>query len=185
MRTNLPVTDKEVELSDQKSIVSKTDLKGRITYINPYFIEVSGFSEDELMGSAHNIVRHPDMPPEAFADLWRSLKAGLPWTGMVKNRCKNGDFYWVVANVTPIIERGQPVGYMSVRSKPSREQIAATEAVYRRFRQGTANGLAIRDGAVVRTGRRGAHTRAIDARPGHAVRAPVARDLGLDARGVE
>ena len=152
MRTNLPVTDKEVELSDQKSIVSKTDLKGRITYINPYFIEVSGFSEDELMGSAHNIVRHPDMPPEAFADLWRSLKAGLPWTGMVKNRCKNGDFYWVVANVTPIIERGQPVGYMSVRSKPSREQIAATEAVYRRFRQGTANGLAIRDGAVVRTG---------------------------------
>ncbi len=152
MRTNLPVTDKEVELSDQKSIVSKTDLKGRITYINPYFIEVSGFTEDELMGSSHNIVRHPDMPPEAFADLWRSLKAGVPWTGMVKNRCKNGDYYWVVANVTPIIERGQSVGYMSVRSKPTREQVAAADAVYRRFRQGTATGLAIRDGAVVRTG---------------------------------
>ncbi len=152
MRTNLPVTNNEIELSDQKSIVSKTDLKGRITYINPYFIEVSGFTEDELMGSAHNIVRHPDMPPEAFADLWRSLKEGVPWTGMVKNRCKNGDFYWVVANVTPIIEGGQPVGYMSVRSKPTREQVVATDAIYRRFRQGAARGLAIRDGAVVRTG---------------------------------
>lgn len=152
MRTNLPVTSNEIELSDQKSIVSKTDLKGRIIYINPYFIEVSGFSEDELMGSSHNIVRHPDMPPEAFADLWRSLKAGLPWTGMVKNRCKNGDFYWVVANVTPIVERGQPVGYMSVRSKPTREQVSAADTVYRRFRQGAARGLSIRDGAVVRTG---------------------------------
>ncbi len=152
MRTNLPVTNNELELSDQKSIVSKTDLKGRITYINPYFIEVSGFTEEELMGSAHNIVRHPDMPPEAFADLWDSLKAGLPWTGMVKNRCKNGDYYWVVANVTPIVEGGQPVGYMSVRSKPSREQVVVADAIYRRFRQGTAKGLAIRDGAVVRTG---------------------------------
>lgn len=152
MRTNLPVTNKEIELSDQKSIVSKTDLKGRITYINPYFIEVSGFSEEELMGSAHNIVRHPDMPPEAFADLWDSLKAGLPWTGMVKNRCKNGDFYWVLANVTPIIEGGQSVGYMSVRSKPSRDQVVAADAIYRRFRNGSATGLAIREGAIVRTG---------------------------------
>ena len=152
MRTNLPVTNNEVELSDQKSIVSKTDLKGRITYINPYFIEISGFSEDELMGSPHNLVRHPDMPPEAFADMWRSLKAGLPWTGLVKNRCKNGDYYWVVANVTPLIENGQAVGYMSVRSKPSRAQVTAADAVYRRFREGSASGLAIRDGAVVRTG---------------------------------
>lgn len=152
MRTNLPVTNVELELSSEKSIVSKTDLKGRITYINPYFIEVSGFTEEELMGSPHNLVRHPDMPPEAFEDLWRSLKAGVPWTGMVKNRCKNGDYYWVVANVTPIIERGQPVGYMSVRSKPTREQVAATDAIYRRFREGKAAGLAIRNGAVVRTG---------------------------------
>lgn len=152
MRTNLPVTNNEVALSDQKSIVSKTDLKGRITYINPYFIEISGFTEEELMGSPHNLVRHPDMPPEAFADMWRSLKAGLPWTGMVKNRCKNGDYYWVVANVTPLIENGQAVGYMSVRSKPSRAQVAAADTVYRRFRQGAAAGLAIRDGAVVKTG---------------------------------
>ena len=152
MRTNLPVTSNELELSAEKSIVSKTDLKGRITYINPYFIEVSGFTEEELMGAPHNLVRHPDMPPEAFDDLWRSLKAGLPWTGMVKNRCKNGDYYWVVANVTPIIERGQPVGYMSVRSKPTREQVAAASAIYRKFREGQARGLAIRNGSVVRTG---------------------------------
>ena len=152
MRTNLPVTNNEIEISDQQSIVSKTDLKGRITYINPYFTEVSGFTEEELMGKAHNIVRHPDMPPEAYEDLWRSLKAGLPWTGLVKNRCKNGDFYWVLANVTPIIENGLPVGFMSVRSKPSRLQVAVAEEAYRKFRQGQAQGLAIRDGAVVATG---------------------------------
>ncbi len=152
MRTNLPVTQNEVELSNEKSIVSKTDLKGLITYINPYFMEVSGFTEEELMGAPQNIVRHPDMPPEAFADMWRVLKSGLPWTGLVKNRCKNGDFYWVLANVTPIVERGQPVGYMSVRSRPSREQVAAAAAIYRRFREGNARDLAIHHGAVVKTG---------------------------------
>ncbi len=152
MRLNLPVTDNEVELSHEKSIVSKTDLKGLITYINPYFIEVSGFSEEELMGAPQNLVRHPDMPVEAFADMWRVLKSGLPWTGLVKNRCKNGDYYWVLANVTPIVERGQPVGYMSVRSRPTREQVGAAAAIYRKFKEGSARGLAIRHGAVVRTG---------------------------------
>ena len=91
MRTNLPVTDNSVELSNDKSIVSKTDLKGLITYVNHYFMEVSGFTEDELIGAPQNIVRHPDMPVEAFGDMWRVLKSGLPWTGLVKNRCKNGD----------------------------------------------------------------------------------------------
>jgi PAS domain S-box-containing protein len=119
MRVNLPVTANNVELSDEKSIVSKTDLKGRIQYVNPYFLEISGFTEEELIGSPHNIVRHPDMPSEAFEDMWRVLKSGLPWTGMVKNRCKNGDYYWVVANVTPVVERGQVTGYMSVRSRPA------------------------------------------------------------------
>jgi len=152
MRTNLPVTDKSYELSEDKSIVSKTDLKGNITYVNPYFIEVSGFTEEELLGTPQNIVRHPDMPVEAFADMWRVLKSGLPWTGMVKNRCKNGDYYWVLANVTPVIERGQIMGYMSVRSKPSRERIAATAVLYRKFKQGDAKGLTILKGAVVGTG---------------------------------
>ena len=154
MRVNLPVTSNNVELSDEKSIVSKTDLKGRILYVNPYFLEISGFTEKELMGSAHNIVRHPDMPAEAFADMWRVLKSGLPWTGLVKNRCKNGDYYWVVANVTPIFERGQVTGYMSVRSRPTLEQVSAAEAAYKRFRDGRAQGLAIHHGEVVRTGLR-------------------------------
>ena len=109
MRTNLPVTGIEYPLQDGQSIVSKTDTKGRITYVNPTFVEVSGFAEEELIGKAHNIVRHPDMPPEAFADLWRTLQAGEPWTGLVKNRRKNGDFYWVVANVVPIKEAGATV----------------------------------------------------------------------------
>jgi aerotaxis receptor len=140
VRTNLPVTGIEYILQDGQSIVSKTDTKGRITYVNPSFIEVSGFSEEELIGKAHNLVRHPDMPPEAFADLWQTLQAGLPWTGMIKNRCKNGDFYWVVANVVPIRENGATVGYMSVRTRPEREQVKAAEELYKRFRSGAAKG---------------------------------------------
>ena len=128
MRTNLPVTGIEYPLQDGQSIVSKTDTKGRIIYVNPTFVEVSGFAEEELIGKAHNIVRHPDMPPEAFADLWQTLQAGEPWTGLVKNRRKNGDFYWVVANVVPIKEAGATVGYMSVRTRPARDQVERAEA---------------------------------------------------------
>jgi aerotaxis receptor len=171
VRTNLPVTGIEYILQDGQSIVSKTDTKGRITYVNPSFVEVSGFSEEELIGKAHNIVRHPDMPPEAFADLWQTLKAGLPWTGMVKNRRKNGDFYWVVANVVPIRENGATVGYMSVRTRPAREQVKEAEEVYRRIRAGEAKGIAIRRGAVARTGWRG---RLADLRT-----LPLGRRLGL------
>ncbi len=152
MRINLPVTGIEYLLQDGQSIVSKTDTKGRITYVNPCFVEVSGFTMDELIGKAHNIVRHPDMPPEAFADLWATLQAGQPWTGLVKNRRKNGDFYWVVANVVPIKEQGRTVGYMSVRTKPARDQVKAADALYRQFRENKADGLAIRRGAVVKTG---------------------------------
>ena len=152
MRTNLPVTGIEYLLEDGQSIVSKTDTKGRITYVNPAFVEVSGFAIEELLGKAHNIVRHPDMPPEAFADLWATLQAGEPWTGLVKNRRKNGDFYWVVANVVPVKEQGRVVGYMSVRTRPERDQVKAAEALYRQFRDNKADGLAIRRGAVVKSG---------------------------------
>jgi aerotaxis receptor len=152
VRTNLPVTGIEYLLKDGQSIVSKTDTKGRITYVNPSFIEVSGFTEEELIGKAHNIVRHPDMPPAAFADLWATLKAGQPWTGMVKNRRKDGDYYWVIANVVPIKEGGRTVGYMSVRTRPGRDQVKAAEGLYRRFRENKAEGLAIRHGEVVNTG---------------------------------
>lgn len=152
MKNNQPVTSIEYVLLETESIVSKTDLKGVITYVNQDFLHTSGFTEAELIGASHNIVRHPDMPVEAFADLWVSMKAQRPWTGMVKNRCKNGDFYWVRANATPIFENGQCVGYMSVRSKPSRADIDAHEHVYSLFRNGQAGGLKIRDGKAVKEG---------------------------------
>ncbi|MCB1997055.1 MAG: PAS domain-containing protein, partial [Rhodoferax sp.] len=133
MRRNLPVTSQEYPLRDGMTIVSRTDLKGRITYVNEDFIEAAGFTLDELIGQPHNMVRHPDMPEEAFADMWKTLQAGRPWTGLVKNRRKNGDHYWVVANATPVLEGGRAVGYMSVRTRPTREQVAAAEAAYRLF----------------------------------------------------
>ena len=136
MRTNLPVTQHEVLLKPGQNIVSKTNPKGVITYVNRDFIEISGFSEPELIGQAHNLVRHPDMPQAAFKDLWDTVKQGKPWRGIVKNRCKNGDYYWVEANVTPIWENGQVVEYMSVRSKPSAEQIRDAEALYERLNAG-------------------------------------------------
>ena len=152
MRHNHPVTALEFMLDEGKAIVSKTDLRGQIVYVNPYFVEVSGFSETELIGAPHNLVRHPDMPPAAFDDLWTTLQAGLPWSGMVKNRRKNGDFYWVVANVTPVKEEGRVAGYMSVRTRPTQAQIDAAGAAYARFMRGEAKGLEIRQGAVARAG---------------------------------
>jgi len=152
MRVNSPVTQNEYIMEDGKTIVSTTDLQGNINYANPYFIEVSGFTEEELMGAPQNVVRHPDMPVEAFADLWSTIKDGMPWTGLVKNRCKNGDFYWVLANVTPVIENGKPVGYLSVRTKPSREQVRETDAVYREIKNGNPRKLRIVKGRAVSTG---------------------------------
>ncbi len=151
MRLNTPVTQNEHDISDSDSIVSTTDLQGNITYANPYFIEVSGFTEDELIGAPQNIVRHPDMPVEAFADLWGTIKSGLPWTGVVKNRCKNGDYYWVYANVTPVIENGKATGYMSVRTKPSVAQIRQAEQLYKELKDGNPNRLQLRQGSVVKS----------------------------------
>jgi aerotaxis receptor len=140
MKKNLPVTNTEAVYRDSAVLISKTDTRGVITYANADFIEVSGFAADELMGKSHNIVRHPDMPPEAFADLWKHIQAGKLWHGFVKNRCKNGNFYWVEANVTPITEHGKITGYLSVRTKPSRTQIKEADALYARMRDGTAHG---------------------------------------------
>ncbi|MBI5926032.1 MAG: PAS domain-containing protein [Aquabacterium sp.] len=152
MRTNLPITQQEYVLRDGATIVSKTDLKGKITYINDDFLEASGFTTPELIGQPHNLVRHPDMPEEAFADLWKTLQAGKPWTGLVKNRRKNGDHYWVVANATPIREGNSVTGYMSVRTRPTREQIEAADGLYKLFKEGKASGWAIVEGNGVRTG---------------------------------
>lgn len=150
MRVNLPVTNIEYPIGDDTLIVSTTDLKGRITYVNPDFIEVSGFNKEELIGKAHNLVRHPDVPPEAFEDLWNTLKQGLPWTGLVKNRRKNGDYYWVNANATPLLENGKVVGYLSVRTKPAREVIEKTAPIYHQFLEGKARNLKIERGQVKR-----------------------------------
>ena len=136
MRINLPVTATEHVMRDDQLIVSKTDLKGRITDFNRDFVDISGFTEQELMGAPQNIIRHPDMPSAAFKDMWQTIQSGRPWTGLVKNRCKNGDFYWVEANVSPLRENGQITGYISVRRKPTREQIAEAETVYARLRAG-------------------------------------------------
>ena len=107
--------------------------------------------EDELIGSAHNIVRHRDMPKEAFANLWATVKAGRPWQGIVKNRCKNGDHYWVRANVTPVIEDGNVTGYISIRTKPTPEQKREAEQTYADLRNGTRN-IDLEDGQIVRIG---------------------------------
>ncbi|SOD18239.1 PAS domain-containing methyl-accepting chemotaxis protein [Nitrosomonas ureae] len=151
MRVNLPVSNTEYPIDDDTLILSTTDTKGRITYVNQTFIDVSGFSTEELIGKAHNIVRHPDMPPQAFEDLWRTLQAGKPWTGLVKNRRKNGDFYWVLGNATPLIENGSIVGYLSVRTKPSRQVIETIAPIYRQFINGTAGNLKIENGGIART----------------------------------
>ncbi len=145
MKNNQPVTQNEVRLASDTFIVSRTDLKGSITFVNDTFVEVSGFSREELIGQNHNIVRHPDMPEAAFADLWKTVKAGLPWRGLVKNRCKNGDHYWVEAFVVPIKKDGQPSGYLSIRSPAPADKRAAAEAAYRAAGQ---------QGSLPATGRR-------------------------------
>ncbi|WP_348754729.1 methyl-accepting chemotaxis protein [uncultured Aquincola sp.] len=152
MRTNLPVTGREHPLAAGQTLLSTTDTRSIVTYANASFCEASGFSLDELMGQPHNMVRHPDMPPEAFADMWRTLKAGRSWTALVKNRRKNGDHYWVRANATPVRQGGEVTGYMSVRTHAPTHEVQQAEALYRRFREGRAGGLAFREGVLVHTG---------------------------------
>jgi aerotaxis receptor len=139
MKINTPVTNNEVFMKPGRPIVSKTDLKGIITYVNQTFLDVSGFNHEELIGKNHNIVRHPDMPVQAFAWLWDTIGLGIPWRGIVKNRAKNGDFYWVEAYVTPIKENGHTVGYMSVRNIPDRAEVSACEELYKALREGKAS----------------------------------------------
>ncbi len=137
MRINNPTTENELVMQEGQTITTETNLKGIITQVNRDFVEISGFSRDELLKQNHNIVRHPDMPPEAFQDLWDTVKSGEPWVGVVKNRCKNGDFYWVEAHVTPTFENGRFTGYLSVRRKPSREQVEAADKFYAALRNGS------------------------------------------------
>ncbi|MEA1987747.1 MAG: methyl-accepting chemotaxis protein [Pseudomonadota bacterium] len=131
MRNNQPVTQNEYVLKEDMLLVSHTDLQGNIIYANEAFVEASGYTYEELMGQPHNLLRHPDVPADVFADFWGTLQRGRPWRQIVKNRRKNGDHYWVEANATPIIEDGEITGYMSVRTGATREQIQGAEAAYK------------------------------------------------------
>jgi aerotaxis receptor len=138
MRNNQPVTEVEHFVDTHRPVVTTTDLTGRITYANPAFLEVSGFTREELLGEHHNIVRHPDMPSEAFADMWTTLKRGQPWRGMVKNRSKDGGFYWVEAYATPLHDNGKLVGYMSVRNAAERSEVTRAAQLYAAIKRGAA-----------------------------------------------
>ncbi len=140
MRINLPITQNCYDFPADQTLISITDLKGRITYCNPNFIEVSGFTRAELIGQPHNLVRHPDMPDEAFRDMWETIQAGMPWTALIKNRRKNGDYYWVRANATPMRNGARIVGYLSVRTHAPQDEIQEAEALYAAMRRDAERG---------------------------------------------
>ena len=146
MRNNQPLSSNEQRFGSDVAIISHTDEKGRITFVNDDFVAISGFTSEELIGQAHNLVRHPEMPGEAFRDLWATAQNNRPWAGIVKNRCKNGDYYWVRASVTPKPDGG----FTSVRVQPSRDEIAAAEALYQRMRQDPS--IRLHEGQLVKTG---------------------------------
>lgn len=143
MRKNLPVTDREITFGSNTKLISVTDTQGTILECNDTFVEVSGFEKHELIGQPHNMVRHPDMPTEAYKKMWHYLKAGKPWMGLVKNRCKNGDFYWVNAYVTPVTQNGKVIGYESVRSCPSRQDVERATKLYRDINAGKTKRAAL------------------------------------------
>lgn len=136
MRVNQPVTQVETLLPKDQLIYSRTDLKGIIVEANQAFADISAYTREEMIGQPHNLVRHPDMPPQAFEDMWRDLKAGRPWRGLVKNRRKDGGFYWVVANASPVRENGKIVGYQSVRTSPERHEVEAATVAYDKLLKG-------------------------------------------------
>jgi aerotaxis receptor len=132
-------SNNEITFKDSEQLVSITDLEGRITYANNEFCQVAGYSLDELVGQHHNIVRHPNMPKAAFGDLWQKLKDGDSWRGIVKNRCKNGGFYWVDAYVTPLYENDKIKGYQSVRTRPSEQQKKKAQQFYDKLNNNNSN----------------------------------------------
>jgi aerotaxis receptor len=144
MRNNQPVTGREYPFPKGKTVISYTNLKGQITRANDAFIELSGFTKEELMGQPHNLVRHPDMPPEAFRDLWDTLKKGRPWSGLVKNRRKDGDHYWVRAYASPLADG---TGYVSVRVAASRQEVDAAERLYSQMQHN--EGIKLDEGQLV------------------------------------
>jgi len=153
MRNNQPVTQREYTLDDETVLISRSDLKGNVTYANAAFVEVSGYTRDELMGSPHNLIRHPDMPEAAYADFWKTIQSGASWQGTVKNRRKNGDHYWVTASVAPLRDGDRIVGYTSLRRKAPAQSIALAETVYKEIREkGKSRRYTLAQGALRRRG---------------------------------
>ncbi|HFS5792369.1 TPA: methyl-accepting chemotaxis protein [Citrobacter werkmanii] len=145
------VSQQNTPLDDDITLMSTTDLQSYITHANDTFVQVSGYQLNELLDKPHNLVRHPDMPKAAFADMWYTLKQGEPWSGIVKNRRKNGDHYWVRANAVPMVREGRVTGYMSIRTRATDEEIAAVEPLYKALNEGRCN-RRIHKGLVVRKG---------------------------------
>ena len=145
------VSQQNTPLDDDITLMSTTDLQSYITHANDTFVQVSGYQLNELLAQPHNLVRHPDMPKAAFADMWYTLKQGEPWSGIVKNRRKNGDHYWVRANAVPMVREGRVTGYMSIRTRATDEEIAAVEPLYKALNEGRCN-RRIHKGLVVRKG---------------------------------
>ncbi|MFD3225820.1 methyl-accepting chemotaxis protein [Rahnella aceris] len=152
MRVNMPISQREYKLDPGTTLMSTTDVNSHIIYANSAFINVSGFSEDELTFRPHNLVRHPDMPVEAFADMWFTLQQGDSWTGLVKNRRKNGDHYWVRANVTPVYHLDKLTGYISVRNTPAEQEVKAAEELYKQVKEKSAGRRKFYKGLVIHTG---------------------------------
>ncbi|WP_061270752.1 methyl-accepting chemotaxis protein [Leptospira interrogans] len=130
MRKNLPITSQEITIPINSVLISRTDMKGRISYVSQDFANISGFSEEEMLGEPHNLIRHPDVPSEIFREMWETIQDGNPWSGIIKNRAKSGDYYWVDATVTPVMNEGVISGYMSVRKKATEDQIRRAEILF-------------------------------------------------------
>lgn len=152
MSTSETAAGQEYKLEPDTILMSTTDLESYIRYANPAFEDASGYTCEELIGQPHNLVRHPDMPREAFADLWSTLKAGQPWTGMIKNSRKNGGYYWVKGNAAPVFSGGKVSGYVSVRTTPDRSDVQQAEALYAQMRAGEVRWRKLRKGVMVYTG---------------------------------
>ncbi len=151
MRDNQPITDRETMFPEGVPLVSQTATDSRISFVNQAFASASGFSRDELLGKPHNLLRHPNMPAQAFANLWATVAEGRPWEGLLKNRTKTGEYFWVRTNITPVVRDGAIEGYISMHGRPSREKVAEAETAYKCMSSGDKN-FGLRDGEIVRTG---------------------------------
>ena len=155
MRINQPVTQRAFDLPDGATLMSTTDPQSHVVYANDAFVAASGFSREQIAGQPHNFIRHPDMPREAFADMWATLQVGQPWTALVKNRRSDGDHYWVRANAVPLVRDGRTAGYLSVRTKPGADEVAGADALYADLREGRAGGRRLHKGLLLAGGLRG------------------------------